>query len=89
MPSVVFRIYVSESDVPRVRVACPVGSPVNNPRFIVTFPVFQYTCDVAQSTSLTVYLRDDDLHNSRSNQRLMSLAGTIQEFRDVDDAVDL
>ena len=36
---------------------------------------------------VVVYLQDDELQNTQSNQRLMSLAGKIQAFREVDDPV--
>lgn len=38
---------------------------------------------------VVVYLQDDESQNTQSNQHLMSLAGKIQAFRDVDDPVDL
>ena len=38
---------------------------------------------------VVVYLQDDEFQNTQSNQHLMSLAGKIQAFRDVDDPVEL
>ncbi len=38
---------------------------------------------------VVVYLQDDEIQNTQSNQRLMSLAGKIQAFREVDDPVGL
>lgn len=38
---------------------------------------------------VVVYLQDEAYKNTQSNQRLMSLAGKIRAFRDVDDPVAL
>ena len=38
---------------------------------------------------VVVYLQDDEFQDTQSSQPLMSLAGKIQAFRDVDDPVGL
>ncbi len=38
---------------------------------------------------VVVYLQDDEFQNTQLNRRLMSLAGKIRAFRDVDDPVGL
>ena len=38
---------------------------------------------------VVVYLKDDEFQNTQLNQRLMSLAGKIRAFRDIDDPVGL
>ena len=40
-----------------------------------------------RTARVVIYLQDDESQNTQSNQRLMSLAGKIQAFRDVDDPV--
>ncbi len=38
---------------------------------------------------VVAYLKDDEFQNTQLNQRLMSLAGKIRAFRDIDDPVGL
>ncbi len=38
---------------------------------------------------VVVYLKDDEFQNTQLNQHLMSLAGKIRAFRDIDDPVGL
>ena len=38
---------------------------------------------------VVVYLKDDETQITQTHQRLMSLAGKVRAFRDVDDPVEL